>query len=92
MYDVVKLTLPRDDTETILMQFTGLLDKNKEEIYEGDIVEDVSDNGMKFEIKWSNSWCGYMMPEEFDEENSYSIEHVRLEIIGNIYENPDLLK
>lgn len=75
-----------------VMQFTGLKDKNGKEIYEGDIVKDCSDSDLVFEVKWDNDWAGYKLPESFDEEYNYPISQITLEVIGNIYENPELLK
>ena len=84
-----------------LMQFTGLLDKNGKEIYEGDIVEyengfgekkDVDGKPMKFEVRWDKDNACFFANEIF--LSNYMIEENdnRLEIIGNIYENPELLK
>lgn len=78
--------------EIVLMQLTGFLDKNGKEILEGDIlgtkdgllngvVEYRTDLGM-----WTNSLIRY---NNF--ERLCSIAGDR-EIIGNIYENPDLLE
>jgi uncharacterized phage protein (TIGR01671 family) len=58
----------------IWMQFTGLLDKNGKEVFEGDILK--SEYGNIFEIKDM-----HLMWNEKE-----------VEVIGNIYENPELLK
>jgi len=73
-----------------LMQFTGLKDKNGKEIYEGDIVKYQFTREIICEIKW----------DEWEEEMSTGIgfqlpwfyEKDEIEVIGNIYENPELLK
>lgn len=83
-----------------LMQFTGLLDKAGKEIYEGDIavVRTLHDGdeyvwnsdkqqAIPFKISWNERHCS------FDFGNSCLMQRpYDYEIIGNIYENPELLK
>lgn len=71
--------------------FTGLLDKNGKELYEGDVVRDCSNSDFVFEVKWNVDLVGYYMPLEYDPENYCSLGDPDLEIIGNIYSNPELL-
>lgn len=74
-----------------LMQYTGMKDVNEKEIYEGDIVRDVSNSDLIFEIKWHDDNVGYYMPRDYDEEYAWTIAEPDLEVIGNVYSNPDLL-
>ena len=88
-----------NNTDLRLLQYTGLKDKNGKEIYEGDIcrcwggVEFNSyyEYNKIYEVKWQGSGfdmiindCGYGW--------NYSSGFDYIEIIGNIYENPELLK
>ena len=74
-----------------LMQYTGLLDKNGKEIYEGDIVK-AGENIVL--IIWNKGFAsfalaktGWMYDHFFGE-----IDNERCEVIGNIHENPELLE
>lgn len=65
-----------------LMQYTGLLDKNGKEIYEGDILK--MDGGTPRVVFFGDGM--------FQLEGWVRISTWKDEIIGNIYENPELLK
>ena len=69
----------------VLMQFTGLKDKNGVEIFEGDIVK--CWYGHKGVVKW-----GYFGFEIDELDNSFHHTYEKAEVIGNIYENKELLK
>ena len=89
----------------ILMQYTGLKDKYGEEIYEGDIVKSYFENGLGVENKcliiYDEYLCAFMgqelrtkqqylfnegNPNKKDKQLKYT------EVIGNIYDNPELLE
>ena len=79
----------------ILMQCTGLKDKNGKLIFEGDIIQS---SGEIFEVKWADytgNWGLYQDEEYQLDMSSRCGDAVRDThrgiILGNIYENPELL-
>jgi uncharacterized phage protein (TIGR01671 family) len=75
-----------------VMQFTGLHDKNGKEIYEGYIVhvKNIKRNQLiGFDVGWACYGFVYNTGELMRKITPR--EMVRLEVIGNIYENPELM-
>lgn len=77
-------------TEIVLIQYTGLLDKNGKEIYEGDVLKQFG-CPILFQVEWYktaflaqgvNSSMRLWLHEPYGE----------IEVVGNIYENPELIK
>ncbi len=75
---------------SILMQSTGLKDKNGKLIYEGDIVKFKTELfGKPKQIIWDE--CHYILKNTFIILCDMEIKQFGLEVIGNIYENKELL-
>ncbi len=88
-----------------LMQYTGLKDRNGKEIYEGDIlaVDNIIEDEMTSRhlrticVVYFNEEAGAYYIKDVTQNDEYSIEHFIDEvsydfsIIGNIYDNPELL-
>lgn len=87
----------------IIMQFTGLLDKNGKEIYEGDILSHFDKTYM---VKWDERMAAFQSENPKDsvdadffnwgnvpslETNGVFGKQGNCEVIGNIYQNPELL-
>lgn len=83
---------PRNRTE--IMQYTGLKDKNGKEIYEGDILSNKDTYGYMV-VNWSPTSAGFCLDKKGWISSHYFKEAVdaeECEVIGNIHENPELLK
>lgn len=78
-----------------LMQFTGLKDKNGKEIYEGDLVS--SDKGVKFRCYFSQERAQFVFVQDTKFGGKYVYKSPRwivknCEVVGNIYQNQELLR
>lgn len=86
----------------ILMQYTGLHDKNGKEIYEGDIIQHLywdCDETDYYKVEWDNEILGFVFKSTINNsylalDDTYSDDTGEYEIvvIGNIYDNPELLE
>lgn len=86
---------PKDD-KTIVMQSTGLFDKNGKEIYEGDIVRFTLTDGFSY-VTLEDGVVTYELGAFYvvnglDEYIIGDINTNKIEVVGDIYENPELLK
>lgn len=90
---------PKDD-KTIVMQSTGLKDKNGREIYEGNIIRffDCDGDGYTVPVVWDNDYACFSVDwgsntlTSFDYLEEFYTDLKDIEVIGNKYENPELLK
>jgi uncharacterized phage protein (TIGR01671 family) len=84
-----------------ITQFTGLLDSKGREIYEGDILKGKIATGHSklakrrnwiCEVKWCDWNAGWIMHGKTDARWRFFPAWAQCEVIGNIFENSDLLK
>ena len=76
-----------DPNDVVLMQYTGYKDMKDREVYEGDIVRYYDDI---YEVKWM--WAGFYIHSLQDGFDELATNENFVEVIGNIYENPELLE
>lgn len=94
-----------EDTEVdpaTVCQYTGLTDKNGKKIFEGDIV-DASETGWALcgpagrfspviPVKWACDICGFDPFADYDRDCGVYTYGNKVEVIGNIHDNPELLE
>lgn len=84
----------------VLMQYTGLKDRNLKRIFEGDIIPFFGFKGVvsyeqqacQYWLKWKDLHGKSRFKELVATDGGDEYYHAGLEVIGNIYENPELLK
>ena len=94
-YEAVELSRRCKVIPETVGQYTGLTDKNGKKIFEGDIVT-TPYYGIEFQtVEWVKTSCGF---EPFSDSNlncghcGGGVVPNFCEVVGNIYDNPELLK
>ena len=64
-------------------EFTGLLDKNGARVFEGDIINYKS---MNLQVRWDNEKAGFFIGKD----KYWMMNDCELEVVGNIFDNPEL--
>ena len=99
MTEFAEKDMPHCLGDVILMEYTGLKDKNGKEIYEGDIVnihpyDHISKRADVGEVFWMEAYHGWGIkcPDKLS-FHSYHLHQIEeIEKIGNVHENPELLE
>lgn len=91
------LYIPRNDRKSWFLQFTGLKDNNGKDVYEGDLLSDGEKDPMILPVIYSDEYAMFCVDISYNKDGG-AIEEILtcyedgFTVIGNIYENPELVK
>ena len=92
-FSIIYQTKPKIEKFTVYSdtvgQFTGLTDKNGTRIFEGDVIKRRGEN---FIVYWDEECAGFYPFYDQDNPIGYGVIGEESEVIGNIHDNPELLK
>lgn len=71
-----------------IMQYTGLKDENNVDVYEGDVVSDIYGTHV---VEWNDDKCKWQRSDNGHDINDNKYYGISRRVIGNIFENPELL-
>ena len=79
--------------EETIGQFTSLYDRNKKEIYEGDLLKLQDDDTGLIEVRFVRGVFAFLWQGNLDDEMPINAPtHEWATVVGNIHDNPELLK
>jgi len=89
------------NVDCIVLQYIGLNDKNNREIYEGNIVKIITNDKKRIYedivdvVIWDDINCGFCFSGKkcnYQNFSQYDMQNVSFEVIGNVYQNPELFE